>query len=334
MHAFVTGATGFIGRRLVQRVLGNGGDVTALVRDHGQELAGPAAIAHGALEDPVDALASAMRGHTVLFHLAGRVSFDPSQRADLTRVNSEGTRKVLSAASVAGVARTVIVSSACTIGLSKRPDRILDEDAPFEPELAKRNPYLHSKKLAEQHAMAAAEAGQWVTVVNPTTVFGPGDRTLNSGTLVRQVARAVLLPVPAGGTNVIDLDDVVEGILAAASRGRSGRRYILGGANLRFSAIIDRIGEIIDRRPIRVPMPSAARTPLVAAVWAMNQLTRNRLLTPQIIGDTFAFKYYSSHRAAAELGWRARRDFGETLARAWDYYRREGLIASPAGAAI
>jgi dihydroflavonol-4-reductase len=332
MRAFVTGATGFIGRRLVERLVGLGETVTALVRDQAQELPTRVAPVAGRLEDGPDKLAAGMADCDVVFHLAAMVTFDPRRLPELVRVNAEGTRTVLSAAAKAGVARTVFVSSACTMGLSHRATDILSEDAPLDPSLEQRNPYMRSKRLAEAYAIEAADAGQAVTIVNPTTVFGPGDRTLNSGTLVRQVAQAAAMPVPPGGSNVIDVDDVVDGILAAAQHGLAGRRYILGGANLTFREILEQIAAVVGRRPLLVPLPGVARLPMTAAAWLVQRATGSRLITPQIVGDTFAYKFYSSKLAESELGWRARRSFTSTLSAAWDYYRRENLIPLPVGA--
>jgi dihydroflavonol-4-reductase len=333
MHAFVTGASGFIGRRLVEQLARQGHLVTALLHRDAQELPAGVRTVKAALEDGPGKLAEAMAGHDVVFHLAAQVSFDPRRLPDLLRVNGEGTRTVLTAARQAGAARTVVVSSACTIGLSDRADRVLDEETPFEPRLEARNPYLRSKRVAEAYAADAARAGQWVTVVNPTTVFGPGDRSLNSGTLVRQVAESPAVPVPSGGSNVVDVDDVVNGIVAAAQHGRPGRRYILGGVNLLFREIVDRIVAVMGRRPVLVPLPAAARWPMMTAAWLVQRVMNSRLITPQIISDTFAYKFYSCRRAEAELGWRATRDFTTTLAAAWEYYRHEGLIAVPGGVA-
>ncbi|HVP12471.1 MAG TPA: NAD-dependent epimerase/dehydratase family protein [Phycisphaerae bacterium] len=333
MHAFVTGASGFIGRRLVQQLVRQGHRVTALLHRDAQELPTAVATVRSALEDGPGRLAEAMAGHDTVFHLAAQVSFDPRKLPELLRVNGEGTQAVLAAAREAGVARTVVVSSACTIGLSDRADRVLDEDVPFELRLETRNPYLQSKRVTEAYAVEAAQRGQWVTIVNPSTVFGPGDRSLNSGTLVRQVALSPAVPVPPGGSNVVDVDDVADGIVAASLRGQPGRRYILGGVNLRFREIVDRIAGVIGRRPILIPLPSAARYPMTLAAWLVQRVTGSRLITPQIINDTFAFKFYSSHRAEAELGWQAKRDFTATVAAAWEYYRHENLIALPGGVA-
>lgn len=326
MRAFVTGATGFIGGRLVEHLARAGHEVTALVRSEASGLPDSVTTVRGQLEDDVNSLSRAMREHDVLFHLAARISFDPRRLPELLRVNAEGTERVLAAARRGSVSRTVVVSSACTIGLAGRADSVLDEDTPFDQRLADRNPYLQSKHLCEQHALDAARSGQWVCIVNPSTVFGAGDRSLNSGTLIHKTATSRFMPVPPGGSNVVDVDDVATGIAVAAERGRSGVRYILGGANLRFSQIVDRIAAVVGRRPRLIRLGSAMRLPMSAAAWMIQRLTRSDLITPQIIADTFAFKFYSSDRARSELGWEARRDFGTSVSAAWDYYRRHGLI--------
>ncbi|MEK6643870.1 MAG: NAD-dependent epimerase/dehydratase family protein [Planctomycetota bacterium] len=332
MRVFITGATGFIGRRLVDRLLSQGHDVTALIRKDTQELPRRVERIRGTLDNDIPTLARVMRGHDVVFHLAAMVSFDTSALGDLLRVNGEGTRKILAAAREALVPRSVLVSSACTLGLSRTGETPLDESAVASEALIRRNPYLRSKLLAEGHAKEAVHAGQSVVIVNPTTVFGSGDKSLNAGTMVRQVARSRVIPVPPGGSNVADIDDVVDGMILAALRGRKGARYVLGGVNLTFREIIDRIAEVVGRRPMLVSVHSLARRPMMAAAWMVGRLTNSRLITPQIIADTFAYKFYSSRRAEVELGWKARRDFTTTLSDAWDYYQREGLIIGPTGA--
>lgn len=326
MRAFVTGATGFIGGRLVEHLARAGHEISALVRSESTDLPDTVTTVRGRLEDDVNTLSRAMSGHDVLFHLAARISFDPRRLPELLHVNADGTNRVLEAARRASVSRTVVVSSACTIGLAERADHVLDEDTPFDSRLADRNPYLRSKHRCEQHAVDAARAGQWVCIVNPTTVFGAGDRSLNSGTLIHKTATSRVMPLPSGGSNVVDVEDVASGIAVAAERGRSGVRYILGGENLRFSQIVDRIATVVGRRPRLIRLGSAMRLPMSMAAWLIQRLTRSDLITPQIIADTFAFKFYSSDRARSELGWEPRRDFGTSVSAAWEYYQCHGLI--------
>ncbi|MEM7585051.1 MAG: hypothetical protein AAF560_16775, partial [Acidobacteriota bacterium] len=135
-----------------------------------------------------------------------------------------------------------------------------------------------------------------------------------------------LLPVPSGGGNVIDVDDVVTGIIAAAERGAPGQRYVLGSENLRFAEIIDTVARVIDRRPLRVPVPRWSRPLFGAAAGVLGAVTGGRFLTPQLIEDLFSFKFYSPARAAAELGWKPSYTFAESVQRAWDFYREHRLL--------
>jgi dihydroflavonol-4-reductase len=258
-----------------------------------------------------------------VYHLAAAISFDPRRRAELVAVNAQGTAHVLAAARTWG-ARTVVVSSACTLGVSTAANRILDEDAAVVPALADRNPYMASKLGAETAAREAA-GGQDVVVVNPTTVYGPGDDSLNSGTLVTQLARSWIVPVPPGGTNVVDVDDVVDGILCAADRGGRGRRYVLGGENLTFAEVFRTVARVVGRRPRFVPVPRSSELLLSVAARIAGPLTGSRFLTPQIVEDLFRYKHYSSARACRELGWSPRFRFPDSVSRAWAYYRARGL---------
>lgn len=332
-RAIITGATGYIGRCLVRRLAARGVSITAMVRPGAAQLPDDVQPFVGDLLSPIEQLADAMRGCDSLLHLAAAVSFAPSARADLERVNGEGTRRILDAANSAGVGRVVVVSSACTIGLSASASHPLDENTPFNEALAQRNPYLASKHLAERHAIDAADRGQHVVIVNPTTVFGPGDRTLNSGTMFQQIARARVMPVPPGGTNVVDVSDVCDGIIAAAEHGRIGRRYILGGHNATFAELFREIARQIGRSPIFVPIGNYARLPMRGMAWAIQHATGSRIITPQIVDDTFAYKFYSSQRAAADLNWSPTTALCEMLSAAWEYYKREGLIEPPLGEA-
>ena len=275
-----------------------------------------------------DAWAEELRGCACVYHLAGLITFDPRRRDELVRVNGEGTAAVLDAARGNGAGRVVLVSSACTLGLSPSAGTFLDEEAEAPEPVAAMNPYLFSKRAGEREALKRASDFP-VTIVNPTTVFGPGDRSLNSGTLIAQVAGSPAVPLPPGGSNVVDVDDVVDGILAAGEKGQPGRRYVLGGENLRFAEILDTIAEVVGRRPIRVPLPRWTRGPMTLAARILMALVGGRFMTPQIVGDLFAWKYYSSDRARDELAWTPRFRFRESVTRAWEYYVGEGLIDPP-----
>ncbi len=324
--SFVTGATGFIGRRLVDRLLVEGHEVVALVRHDQHGLPSSVRTVRGDILVP-ESLTEAGVGCSHVFHLAASVSFDPKQRAELERVNATGTQHLLEAANTWRAQRTVVVSSAITLGLSSTSDRILDEETTADAQQASRNPYMASKLAAEVIALApTVDGASDVVVVNPTTVYGPGDTSLNSGTLIGKVANGKVLPVPSGGGNVVDVDDVVRGILAASKRGVGGRRYVLGAENLSFAEIFDTVAKVVGKRPLMVPVPQWTRPLFGAAAGVLGAVTGGRFLTPQLIEDLFSFKYYSHARAQAELGWQPSYTFAESVQRAWAFYREQGLL--------
>lgn len=324
MRAFVTGATGFIGRRLVARLHEEGIEVVALVRTPRHGLPEGVQTVYGDILSP-ESLKDIRGGYDCLYHLAAMITFDAKKREELIRVNGQGTFNILKAAKRWNVPRSVVVSSACTVGLSYSQDHVLDEEATVVEKLIRANPYMESKVVAEREALRAA-GEQTVVVVNPTTAYGPGDWTLNSGTMVTKIARSAVVPVPPGGGNVVDVDDVVKGILLAGERGQSGRRYILGGENLSFAQIFFTIARVVGHRPLLVPFPRWMRRPMAGTAWVAGCLVGSRFLTSQIVGDMFAFKYYSNRRAKEELGWSPKYPFRESIERAWHFYQREGLV--------
>lgn len=324
MKIFVTGATGYIGRRLSEKLVAMGHHVYALVRNNNHGLPSSILTQRGDLFE-ANTLRRALSGCDRLYHLAALIQFKPSSSQALLRVNRDGTQAVLTAARDVGVERTVVVSSASTVGISDRADLFLDEGTGFEKKWAVRNPYLQSKKQAELLTFEMAAAGQAITVVNPTTVYGPGDYSLNSGTLIHTVAGARVVPIPPGGSNVVDVDDVVAGILAAGEHGRPGRRYILGGENLTFARICKTIAQVLDHHPVFLPIPMGLRKPLGAIGAVTGQITGSRFLTRQIVSDLFAFKFYNCERAKMELGWVPHYTFEDSVKRAWDFYQKEQI---------
>src|SRR5262249_32175909 len=162
-----------------------------------------------------------------LFHVAGAVGFGEDWEP-FRRANVEGTRNVLAAARAAAVRRVVYTSSIVAIGAGPLP-RALDETAAWD--LGRlRVPYVTSKGLAEEAALAAAGGGLEVVAVNPASVLGPDDFAGSEfGTLCRRFWRGRIPFHFGGGNNFVDVRDVAEGHLLAAQCGRSGERYLLGG---------------------------------------------------------------------------------------------------------
>jgi nucleoside-diphosphate-sugar epimerase len=225
-RVLVTGASGFVGGRLAERLaLQHGARVRVLVRG----VAGAARVARLPVEllrgDVTDAtaMAEATAGCDVVFHCAYGTSGSQKRRAWVNRV---GTRRVLAAAA-AGVQRVVHLSTLMVYGQTGDGD--LDETAPRR---RFGNPYSDSKLAAEREAMAWARAGRApVVVLQPTAVYGPWGGVWTAQPLqALRSGRWILVDDGAGTANAVYVDDLVSAMLLAATReGVVGEAFLVSG---------------------------------------------------------------------------------------------------------
>ncbi|MBN2497053.1 MAG: NAD-dependent epimerase/dehydratase family protein [Deltaproteobacteria bacterium] len=323
----VTGASGFIGGRLAVALRQRGYRVRAHFRpgdDAGAlERAGVECFASDICDR--DSLERAARGCEGVFHVAGNVSFRRRDRALQRRVNVEGTRAVLAACRRAGVRRLVHTSTVNTLGPARPAGALADEDTLFDPRGCGLH-YAETKKQAEDLALAAGRDGLEVVVVHPGTVFGPGDRFANAGSYILAIARLPVLLSPAGGTNCVHVDTVVEGHIAAFERGRAGQRYILGGQNLRYREIFATIAAALGKPAPIATLPTWLAAPAAAVLERLfDRLGIEANLSAEAARAGGMLLYYSSARAERELGLRPL-PFSRAVREAVDWYRREGRI--------
>lgn len=258
MRAFVTGATGFIGGRLVERLRERGDEVVALLRSPGKgarlrELG--CELARGDLGDR-DSIRRAVPGCDAAFHVAAdyRVGIPRSEHPAMFDANVLGTERVLDSAQEAGVRRIVYVSTIGAFGNTH--GKVVDESY-GHPGTGFLSYYEETKVLAHRAAEDRMDKGAPVIVVMPGGVYGPGD-TSDLGQLMSRV-RTGRLPgrmYPETGFNWVHVDDVVQGILLAYDRGRVGEQYVLGGELGTMGDMIDAVAEAAGRRAPRWRWPS------------------------------------------------------------------------------
>lgn len=224
--AFVTGGSGFIGGRLIERLVGEGRAVRALARSDTAaakvEALGAEAV-RGDLGDRA-AMAAGAAGTTVAFHLAAHLG-EYGAWEDFERGNVEGTRNALAACEEAGVRRFVHCGTEAAL-MAGEPLAGIDETAPLRPD--SRAPYPATKAKAELAAKAANREGFETVAVRPRFVWGKGDTTL----LPEMIAtvEAGKWAWVGGGQNVTDtahVDNVVEGLVLGAEKGRPGESYFI-----------------------------------------------------------------------------------------------------------
>jgi dihydroflavonol-4-reductase len=314
----VTGATGFVGGHVARLLAERGDHVRVTYRDPRRLERLDGLGVEPARADVLDraALRRAMRGCATVFHTAGYVGSRPVSR--VWEMNALSPRLVVEAAAAEGVARVVHTSTVAAVGRAPY-GQAADEDTVYrsgEFGLA----YADAKHEGEAEALAAgARLGVEVVVVNPTYVLGvPVDPTQAGETSTRVVGNYLLGRLPGvvdGATNVVDVEDVAAGHLLAAERGAPGQRYILGGYNVGWVDLVDRVAEA-----------SGVRRPLVVLPREIGTLARvqDSLGVPgPIAPEGFALMAQnwraSSAKAKRKLGYKTR-SLDVTVRRTVDWY--------------
>jgi len=230
--ALVTGASGFVGSAVARAAQQAGYRVRALVRPSSRRdnLSGlDIEIAEGDMSDPAS-LARALAGARFLFHVAADYRLWAPDPAQLERTNVEGTRNVMQAALQEQVERIVYTSSVATLapttnGGPADESRALSEDAAI-------GMYKRSKVAAERLVESLIRrAALPAVIVNPSTPVGSRDlRPTPTGRVILEAARGHIPAYVDTGLNLVHVDDVAQGHVAALSRGKIGERYILAAA--------------------------------------------------------------------------------------------------------
>lgn len=336
VRALVTGATGFIGRHLVERLTRDGVAVRCLVRDSRRAAVLQPLGAHlvrGDVTDP-ESLTAAVTGVDVVHHLAGlTLAFSAS---DFVRVNDAGTANLAAACSRAETPPVVVcVSSLAAAGPSPYGVARREEDAP-----APVSNYGRSKRAGELRLAAVADRVP-STVLRPPIVFGPRERYLLA--LFRWVRRGCQ-PVPYFGParlSLVHVHDLVEAMVRAAA---CGRRLVRGEAGnspatgvyhvgcperLTMEELGDRVAAALGRGPVRrVRIPPWVCRSLAAVTEVGGRLIgRQHLLNADKLREAAAGSWTCAvERAAEELGFRPAAPLAERLRQTAEWYRDNGWL--------
>jgi dihydroflavonol-4-reductase len=244
MRAFVTGATGLLGSNLVQALLEHGHEVRGLVRspEKAQRVfpRSKVDLVIGNVRD-VATFAESLAGCDALFHTAAyfREYYQPGDhKAMLEKINVQSTIDLLIAAEKHGVKKAIHISSAGVIG--RKPDGSPGDENTPPDDHSTSNLYFASKIQAELAiGRFLKERALPVVLVLPSWMWGPGDwAPTASGQLVLDFVRQKLPGVVDGGSSIVDVRDVAQASISAAHIGRSGERYIVGGAYYDFAGIL------------------------------------------------------------------------------------------------
>ncbi|HUQ50720.1 MAG TPA: hopanoid-associated sugar epimerase [Gammaproteobacteria bacterium] len=321
--ALVTGANGFLGSAVVRALLAEGAAVRALARPGSdrRNLAGlDVEIVDGDLTDR-GSLTRAAAGCAAVFHVAADYRLWVADSAPMYRANVEGSVNVLEAAAAAGAARMVYTSSVAVLGINR--DRTpADESTPVSVDDMVGH-YKRSKFLAEQAVRKRAqELGFAVVTVNPSTPIGPRDiKPTPTGRILLDAAAGRMPAFVDTGLNLVHVDDVAQGHVAAWRVGRPGERYVLGGDDFTLQRILELVAEQVGRRASTIRLPHWSVYPLAVGAEALAKVTkREPRVTLDGVRMSTKHMYFSSRKAQQELGYKWR-DPRLAIAAAVDWFK-------------
>lgn len=316
MIDLVTGATGFIGSHLAQRLLRDGRNVRVLCRAGSEprlppDVAARAEIARGDLRDRAS-LVAAVTGATRVFHCAAHV-LDWGAEAEFVDMNVRGTQWLLEAARDAGVRRVVHYSSIAVFG-TPSPARF-DDGSPYG---TGRDLYTRTKIEGERVAFRFAELGLALTVLRPAVVYGPRGRWLEEPLAMIEKGKLFLLGGGAGTCHPCYIENLVDAsVLAAEHGGAAGAAFIVGDDDpISFRTYFDGIAAIAGRPPVRrsVPLPAARAVAGVLELGARVVGARGRpLLTHTALDMVTTTSVMSMDKIRRELGFQPRYRFATAV---------------------
>lgn len=263
-----------------------------------------AEVVVGDLREP-QSLRTAVAGCDAVVHVAADYRLWVRDPKSMHAANVDGTRELLRIAREEGVRRFVYTSSVATMGFRK-DGTIVDENSPVSiSDMI--GDYKRSKFLGELEAIKAAQAGQEVIILNPTTPIGAGDaKPTPTGRIVVDFLNKKFPAYVDTGLNLVDVGEVARMHLVALEKGTSGQRYILGGENLTLKQILDRMSSITGLPSPKMKVPNA-----VAMVFAFfDENFTGRLLgkepraTIEAVRMGQKMMFASSAKAERELGFR------------------------------
>jgi dihydroflavonol-4-reductase len=312
MTTLVTGATGFLGSAIVRQLLAEEHlRVRVLVRrgSDRRNLEGlDVEVIEGDLRDR-DSLDRALRGCRALYHVAADYRLWAPRFEDLYHSNVEGTRNIMLAAGEAGVERIVYTSSVATLGLN--PDGTPSNEDTRVSIIDMVGHYKRSKYLAEEEVRKLVREQRLpIVIVNPSTPVGPYDiKPTPTGRLILDAARGRMPAYVNTGLNLVHVDDVAAGHIAAFRRGEIGERYVLGGENLMLKEILTRIATMTGRRPPRIRLPQSAVMPVAHVSEFMGRLTGGwwqPMATVDGIKMSKKLMFFTSAKAERDLNYHPR----------------------------
>ena len=323
----VTGATGFLGTHLMQRLLQSTAPPTSIriltreAQPHWADLG--VEVVRGDLQDTA-ALSRATQGIEVVYHLAGRVERSPEHAHQMYALHVEGTKALLDALSKHASPKSIVVASTSgTVGISTSPEVVATDDSPWVEEIARSWPYYLSKIYAEKVCQDYVQRhGMPIVLMRPSLLLGPGDERESSTKDVVLFLKKKIPLIPQGGLSFVDVRDAADAFIQAAALAPAGATYLLGAENVPLQDYFKRLEHLSG---VRGPLMQAKKTTLTKGArllqGALGMFGKAPDLDPTSVEMGGHYWYIDSSRAKRELGF-SPRPAQDTLKDTLDWIRR------------
>lgn len=283
MRVFITGIGGLLGTHLAARLISEGWQITALVRNQLSEENAKQNLKHfGALSEAQIANMAFVHGSldqtwlytsyltdvNALVHCAGMVSFHATDRQELYRNNVLGTARIVDAALEAGVPYFVHISSVATL-CSVRGNSHISEK-PLDAPTGKKSVYASSKYLAEREVWRGIEEGLQAVILNPSVILGFHDWNKSSAAMFRTAANGIRF-YTQGVTGFVLVEDVSEAIVKSIEKKITSERIIISAGNFSFREIFSEMAKGFGQKEPAVhagPWMSKAYV-LLSGIWGL-----------------------------------------------------------------
>lgn len=310
MNIVITGGCGFLGQHLVD-ALKHEHSITILDK-HPRPIEGAEIRQADIVKDN---LHDYFAGTDLVIHAAALVTFGRKEKNALYSVNVTGTYNVVEASK--HVPWFIHISSVAALGYSNNKHKPITETHTFDWNTATNKHYMHSKKLADELIQRNA------VIVYPGLIYGPGDTT-NTAAIINAINERQLPFNAPGGTTVIDVRDVVNGITQIIRQNKRTGKYILTHHNLTYKEINTTIAEQLDVRPPRYTLSPMFRIPLHALGGIIETTTKGKL-TKDHVHSSFLYRYFDNTKARTELEWEPIIPFEQTIKDSIHWMREHGL---------
>lgn len=309
MKALLTGATGYIGHQLALELAKRNFIVHALVRDmdsnkipkHDNIIPFKGNICD------LKSIKKAVTDCDYVFHAAAFTDLKCNKIGNFYRTNVLGTTNVLQASLDEQIKKVIYTSTLSVFGSALFNVPITEE----QPRLTSySNDYELTKKMSEEAVLKFVKKGLPCTILNVTRVYGPGLKTFSNGvnTIISKIMRDKTLYVPSKlevEANYVYIDDVVNAELLAAEKGKSGEKYIIGGENIDYKGLFQKIKTLSKSNISIIKVNYNFIRNVIGFISNLNNLLGfNPPLTPKVLDSLFTNRSATSEKAISSLNYR------------------------------